>query len=129
MGPLVEENSFRVTERGYEIQVRLDWYRSLPLSCIEKLQVKLDGQPVNPDVIRFEINGHEYRLEQMADQVEEFWFVLDPARVSVLQPGKVVKGETHTVEAEISVRAPYIPIGPGKYLEIATRYALTHPAA
>ena len=28
--------------------VRLNWYRSVPLSCIERLEIALDGVPLDP---------------------------------------------------------------------------------
>ncbi len=129
MARLVEVYGLRATENGYEVQIKLAWYRSLPLSCVENLQVTLDGQPADPALIRLGVNGHEYRLEDMADKVEEFWFVQDPARLIVLQPGKMAKGETHTVEAAIFMRAPYIPIGPGKFLPVISQGAFTQAAA
>ncbi len=129
MERLVEEKGLLVSENGYEIQVKLGWYRSLPLSCVEGVQVVLDGLPVDAGRVRFGINGHEYRLDEMADLVEEFWFVQDPARLIVDQPGKVAKGEMHTVEAEVSMRAPYIPVGPGKFLVVVTQYAITKAAS
>ena len=61
--------------------------------------------------------------------MEEFWFVQDSAVLRVSQPGGIVKGEPHVVEAEITLRFPYIPIGPGKFLTTPTKYATTQTAA
>jgi len=127
--PLIQDDSLRVIEGGYEVQVRLNWYRSLPLSSVEKVQLALDGKMVDPAQIRFGINGHEYRLEQLEDQVEEFWFIQDSAMLRVSQPGVVAKGDSHTIEAEITLRFPYIPIGPGKFLTTPTKYSTTQIAA
>jgi hypothetical protein len=126
---LVEDNSLRATEDGYELAIRLTWYRSLPLSCIERVQLTLDGQPVAPAAVRFGINGHEYRLDELPGLADEFWFVLDPAVLRVHDPDKVARGERHTVEAEVAFRAPYIVIGPGKFLTSSERYTTTQVAA
>jgi len=104
------------------------WYRSLPLSCIERLQLKLDGQTVDLEVVRLGINGHEYRLDELADKVEEFWFIQDSASLYINQPGKVVHGSQHNIELELAVRAPYIPIGPGKFLTILNKYSAAQVA-
>jgi hypothetical protein len=114
--PTVEENSLRATADGYEVRIRLSWYRSLPVSCIEKLRLALDGQWVEPDAIRFVVNSHEHRLDDLATLVEEYWFVQDPAILRVRQPDRVAAGETHTIETEIAVRFPYIRIGSGGFL-------------
>ncbi len=119
----VEENSLRVTEAGYEIQLRIKWYRALPLSCIENFRLALDGQPVDPSAMRFGINGHQFRIDELRDLVEEFWFVLDSAILSVNQPGAVKHGESHQIDCEFGLRFPYIPIGPGKFLTQISKYS------
>lgn len=113
---IIQEDSLRVVEDGYEIQVRLNWYRSLPISCVETLRLSLDGEAVQPDQILFEVNDHQYRLDELVEKVEEFWFVQDSVVLRVQQPGKVAVGESHMVEAEIALRFPYIQIGPDRFL-------------
>ncbi len=125
---ILEDSSLKATTDGYEVGVRLNWYRSLPISCVEKLVLTLDGQPVDPGAIRFEVNGKQFSLPEMEEGVEEFWFVQDTARVRVKDPGKVKPGEEHTVEAEIALRFPYIAVGPGKFLTIPTRCTTTQVA-
>jgi hypothetical protein len=119
---LIVENSLRVLEDGYAFDVRLNWYRSLPLSSVDFLDVKLDGMQVPADQILFEINQHSYPLSELVERFDELWFVQDHARLHVHQPGKIHTGESHTLETEISLRFPYMPIGPGKFLTIATKY-------
>lgn len=125
---LIKENSLHAVEDGYAFDVRLNWYRSLPLSCVDVNSIKLDGQPAQPDQIMFEINGHCYSLAELADRYEEFWFVQDLARLHVRQPRKLHAGETHKIEAEIALRFPYMPIGPGKFLTITTYKVSTQVA-
>jgi hypothetical protein len=126
---LIEDNSLRATQDGYQVEIRLEWYRTLPLSSVEQVQLMLDGQPVPPEAIRFGINGHEYRLDELPGRADEDWFVLDPALLRVHDPGKVAGGESHTLEAEVAFRVPYIPIGPGKFLVNSDRYTTTQIAA
>jgi hypothetical protein len=52
----------------------------------------------------------------MADLVEEFWFITDPAILSVDLPGTVRSGESHRLDVDFGLRVPYIAIGPGKFL-------------
>lgn len=126
---LIEEHSLKATERGYQVSIRLNWYRSLPISSVDHLQLSLDGQPVDSALLRFGVNGREYRLEELDEQVEEFWFVQDSAIVSVQQPDKVKPGEEHKVEVEIALRFPYIPIGPGKFLTNISKQTAAQVAA
>lgn len=126
---IIQDDSLRATADGFEIEARLNWYRSLPLSCVEIVSLSLDGKQVDPGKILFGINGHQYRLEELDELVEEFWFVQDSAILRVLQAGAVARGETHTIEVEISLRFPYIPVGFGKFLTIPTKYTTTQVAA
>lgn len=122
---LIEENSFHTTENGWEFQIRLNWYRSLPFSCIETVHVKLNGVPVAPEKIGFRIQNQVYAISELADLVEEFWFVQDPATIVVDQTANLSAGEETRLEVDIAVRAPYIPTGPGQYLTITTADSIT----
>lgn len=126
---VIENNSLRATESGFEVRLRYKWYRSLQLSCLENLQLSVDGQPVDAMAIRFGINGHSYRLDELPERVEEFWFILDPAVLSVDQPGRVKSGESHQIDVAFGMRAPYIAIGPGKFLTIVNKYSTAQIAA
>jgi hypothetical protein len=126
---VIEDNSLRATESGFEVRLRYKWYRSLQLSCLENLQLSVDGQPVDAMAIRFGINGHSYRLDELPERVEEFWFILDPAVLSVDQPGRVKSGESHQIDVAFGMRAPYIAIGPGKFLTIVNKYSTAQIAA
>jgi hypothetical protein len=126
---VVEDGSLRATESGFELKLRFKWYRSLPLSCLENLRLSVDGQPVDPGAISFGINGNEYRLHELADKVEEFWFILDSAILSVDQPGRVKSGESHQIDVVFGMRAPYIAIGPGKFLTVLNKQSTTQIAA
>lgn len=126
---VIEDGSLRATATGFEVGLRYKWYRSLQLSCLENLRLTLDGQPVEPEKVRFAINGHSYRLEELASKVEETWFILDSAVVSVDQPGVVKPGETHQVDAVFGMRIPYIGIGPNVYLTITNKQSATQVAA
>ncbi len=113
---LIHPDSFKATGDGYRLSVRLNWYRSLPISCIEDIKVMLDGKPAAPEKVRLELNGKEYSLAEAEDAVETYWFVQDGLGIHVLGAGQVNAGETHEVGIEYGMRAPYIAIGPGRFL-------------
>jgi hypothetical protein len=120
---LVEDNSLCASESGFEFKVRLHWYRSLPLSCVEKLSVQLDGESIEAQKIQLCVNEKTHKLDELAELVDEVWFVQDSAVVKVQLPGKVQVGEKHTVEVELIMRAPYIKIGPDRFLTMPAHYA------
>ena len=105
---LDREHGLRATARGTEIDVRLPWYRSLPVSVVEVVAVSVDGKTVAAADTRFEINGKSFALDELPAQYHEFWFVLDSAVVRLpnlqLQPGS-----EHEVEVQLNVYPPYVP--------------------
>lgn len=95
---------------GYEFDVRLAYYRGLYLSCIDVLEVFIDGEKVLEDTIRFGINEKQFAVCQLKHCYTEFWGLLDPANITVLQPGGLAPGE-HKVELKLILRIPYMPLG------------------
>ena len=70
------ERGLRATPNGAEIDVRLPWYRSLPVSVVEVGSLKVDEQDVASSDIRFELNGKSFELQDLPAHSGEFWFVL-----------------------------------------------------
>jgi Domain of unknown function (DUF6379) len=93
--------------RRLELSVRLNWYRSLPLSCVERLEVRLDDAPVD---VLLELDGGRWPVADLGRQNERWWHVRDSARLSAELAGEPGDGP-HTVEVLIGTRIPYL-VGP-----------------
>lgn len=91
------------TADGAEFRIRSPWYRSLPLSCID-VELGLDGVGIEPERITFGVNGQAYALLELRELIDEFWFVLDPARLRVckVEPG------AYEVSVRLGLRVPYL---------------------
>jgi Domain of unknown function (DUF6379) len=91
------------TADGCSLRVRSPWYRSLPLSSV-LVDLRIDGERVASDRLRFCVNDRDYELDELADRYDEFWFVLDVAQLRVrgVDPG------THEAALELGLRAPYL---------------------
>jgi hypothetical protein len=110
MNDLVSEllaGPLRRTGDGFEVPVRFDWYRSLPLSCVASLTLTVDGEVVDAERIRFHVNDRDYALDELAAVHDEFWFVLDTARLRVLADPPLAAGE-HEVAVDLAMRIPYL---------------------
>jgi len=114
---ILVEDSLRALSTGFEVQVLLNWYRSLPLSCVQTLELTVDGQPVPRAQIRFLINGRERSLDELNDLVDEDWYVQDKATLRVQRSLAVKPGESHDVALKLGSRIPYIVTGPSSALE------------
>ncbi len=102
LSPLV-----RRTAGGAVLDLRLPWYRALPLSTVEVASLRIDGRAVAPERMRFELNGRGFRLEEMGEQVREYWFVTDSAFLHVEDSALLSDG--HAVELTLNLYPPYIP--------------------
>jgi hypothetical protein len=97
---------------GYRIDVHLPWYRSLPLSCLEDVTVRLDGEIADSGALRVRHDGRDLTLAELPDLVDDQWFVQDPVQVVVADGSPVPAGGDVDVEITLAVRIPYIIIGP-----------------
>ncbi len=105
---LDSENGLRATPQGAEIDVRLPWYRSLPVSVVEVGGLKLDERDVPLSDIRFDVNGKSFALPELPSHPGEFWFVLDSA-VLRLPETHLQPGTDHDVELQLNLYPPYVP--------------------
>jgi hypothetical protein len=117
------KDAVRSTPQGYEVDLHLAWYRSLPLSCVEDVAINIDGRAVPRDRLRVVRNGSELTLDELADKVDDWWFVQDPLTVRVPDPAPKRPGSEAEVSVHLATRIPYIIIGPDRALVQHTRVA------
>jgi hypothetical protein len=96
------------TSNGLRIDIRLPWYRSLPLSTIEVGEVRIGEKLVDPAKIVFELEKKRFSLGELPEQVSTVWYVLDSAYLDVTGgPWKV--GDELAVSVTLILYPPYIP--------------------
>ena len=88
------------------IRVRLTSYRSLPLSCIREIQVAIDGSDVQTGRITFVLDGHAYRLGELGERTDLWWYILDHAELRVAVDAPLPAG-THTVDGSLTTLVPF----------------------
>ncbi len=88
------------------MKVRLPWYRSLPLSCVERLEVDIDGERAAGDALSLSLYGQTYTLGEAAGRHTVGWFVLDTADLHVRTRDGLAPG-THRVDLTMNLRIPY----------------------
>lgn len=104
---VIEEGSLRIDGAGLSFDIRIPWYRSLPLSCVEGLEVTVDGCPTSPDDLRIRFGDTTYALDELPPLYDSWWQVTDPARVSVPH-GDGLDAGPHEIDVTLSIRIPYI---------------------
>lgn len=111
---VVCDNSLKSTyingqKSGFRFEIRLSYYRGLYLSCVEQLEIEIDGKKVPAQDITFAINGNQFSVYQLPDCTTEFWTLLEPAVIDVYQPGGLPAGEHH-IKVNLMMRCPYLPL-------------------
>jgi hypothetical protein len=103
-------NAVREGRKGVQFNVRLTSYRSLPLSCIEGIQLSIDGHSVDPKDIVFTLDNHSYKLDELPKLSKIWWFILDHAQLFVPTEAALPPG-VHDVEGTLITVEPYMTAG------------------
>ena len=112
---LVEEGTLRTDGPRSSVEVRLPWYRALPASCIADVELRIDGHAAPKDSLRWNMNGRDFRLDELEAQVDEWWFTTDSAVVSGDLPLSA-ECHQHDVEVDLHLYIPYIVTAHGVLL-------------
>ena len=105
---VVRPDALTVRDGRLVLAVHLPWYRSLPMSCVESVEVAVDGAPVA--VRSVSVPGFAGSLGDAARSDAE-WDLRDPLEVSLdvtARPADVLP-----LTVDVAVRIPYIQQAPG----------------
>lgn len=105
---------------GYLVRICLTSYRSLPLSCLDRIELSVDGKAVDPQKIRFVLNGYSHKLDELPTLPHRFWFILDYADLFVESTQPLPPGE-HLVEAMLVTVEPYMTGGRHAFFNTSTK--------
>jgi hypothetical protein len=96
-----------------DLSVRLNWYRSLPLSCLEQFEVRVDGRPLDPARVGIALPDIQCSLSDVVrvqDDDGPWWHVADCVRLRAgLDPAPA--DDPHEVQVTLASRIPYL-VGP-----------------
>jgi hypothetical protein len=106
------DTAVRAAAGGYEVDLHLAWYRSLPLSCLEGIDLTIDDVSSAREALRVRVDGRELGLDDLPELDDEWWFVQDALTVVVPSDEPRAQGEQVDVDVTLATRIPYIIIGP-----------------
>jgi hypothetical protein len=106
---ILSDTGLQTTPTGLKLEIRLPWYRTLPLSTIEMGELRIGARSIDPGNIRFELAGRTYALEQLPQQIETDWFILDSAYLHVSGLIPPAPGELLDISVTLNIYPPYIP--------------------
>ena len=94
---------------GYQVDVRLAYYRGQYLSVIDELALTVDGVKAEDQDLRLCVNGKEFAPWELREAYQEFWGIKTPATLKVRMPGGLAEGE-HKVNLVLMFHCPYLPL-------------------
>jgi hypothetical protein len=93
---------------GFQIKIRIPYYRGIYLALINSLEITVDGQKFSPSQLRFSIAGRTFTMDEMAREENARWPFGEPATVTVLKPEGLALG-LHEVTLEQAIKPAYMP--------------------
>lgn len=93
---------------GYEIPVRLPYYRGIWLSQLRPGRLAVDGAEVRAADIAWVVGGTAYPQKDVTKHGDVHWFPLDAAVLRVRKAGGLAQG-AHDVEVAFNWSASYMP--------------------
>lgn len=114
---IIVEDTLRNTEHdgsvtGFEVGVRLPYYRGLGLSMVENVEVSVNGETMPPEATSLTVHGNTYRLLDLPGVFDDRWEMGEVATVSIVKQGGLAAGE-HEVAVVERLRVSYMPVPSG----------------
>ncbi|MFO1340488.1 MAG: DUF6379 domain-containing protein [Burkholderiaceae bacterium] len=106
---LITAEDSLITPNELVLDLRLPWYRSLPLSVVMPTQLALDDQALPLDGATVEYEGRRFTLAELPEQVGTVWFIQDSVLLHVPLAAPLAAG-THRVLLTLNLYPPYIPM-------------------
>ena len=107
---------------GYCVNLRISYYRGVPLSLVDFIELWVDGEAVPPEDMTVQCEGKEYPyLDIFKDnfETETWWRFGEYLRVIVKKDGGIPVGH-HKVKLHVGVRCSYIPTREATYETVLT---------
>ena len=94
---------------GFGLSIRINWYRSLAVTMIRRIELMIDGKLIPREKIYFQIEDNDkiYKLDEIGPgHAEDYWYLNKECILFVDQPGGLEKG-IHEIEAALHVFITY----------------------
>ncbi len=105
---MIQTRGFRNRDDGFEVRVRLPYYRGLWTGLIVGASVTVDGQRFEPEDITWTIGGRTRSLDALRADETARWSIEQPATLSVAGADRLALG-FHDVAVELRLNMSYIP--------------------
>lgn len=91
---------------GFEMKIRIPYYRGVPLSVVEEIKILVAGETFTNEDIRFTVPSGSFMMSEMETVATKRWNLDEDATLRVRKPGGLVYFDQN-IELWITIRAPY----------------------
>ena len=95
---------------GFQIGMRLPYYRGIVLSLVGKTDLIVDGEAMPQELMTVTVSGKTFPLAELENEPVVKWEFGDVGILTVNKPGGLQPGE-HTVELRQHLKISYVPVG------------------
>lgn len=106
--PMIQTGGFKNAPGGFEIRLRLPYYRGLWANLLEGADVEVDGESFGKETIRWTIGDTSFTVADLQEPTDLRWPVDVPAVLSVPRDEPLSIG-FHDVHVDLGLRMSYIP--------------------
>lgn len=93
--------------KGFEVKMRIPYYRGVCLSLVEDIQVKFNNRLFTRDELTFSVGGEVFTFKEMATMTTIRWEFGEKATVFVPLAGGIPLG-MHRIEVSVTIRVSYM---------------------
>ena len=109
---LIREGSFKTIFRdgenyGFSFFSRVPYYRAIPLSCIESVNLTVNDEGIDPANITLVHQGKEYRLDELPPLMHTWWGFTEDVTFNVKNIGAPWRGNVE-LDLTVKVRMPFL---------------------
>ena len=94
---------------GYAVNIKINYYRGLPLCCVDEISLWVDQEKVDPATMYVQHRGREYSYEEIRSDnfpTDFYWIFGEPLRVIIKKEGGIEQG-SHRVALRLGTRRSY----------------------
>lgn len=106
--PMIQTGGFKNAPGGFEIRLRLPYYRGLWANLLEGATIEVDGEAFAAEDVRWSIGDASFTIADLQEPTDLRWPVDVPAVLSVPRDEPLSIG-FHEVQVELGLRMSYIP--------------------
>ena len=96
---------------GYAVNLKINYYRGLPLCCVDQIHLVVDDEEVRPENMVLQHRGREYPYPDILKDdfpTDFYWAFGQLLRVIVKKDGGISQG-IHHVSLTLGTRRSYTP--------------------